>query len=65
MPMRPPPFTLSCPQCRWHCTVVPKSDALLPGEWPQHCPHCRHGPLHKRAATWLETLAAKLPGKSR
>ncbi|MNF67250.1 hypothetical protein D3C84_490560 [compost metagenome] len=61
MPIRPAPITLTCPKCNWQHTLAPRSDAIFPGEWPEHCPRCRHDQLQKRAATWMETLLAKLP----
>ncbi len=32
MPIRPPTPTYSCHACNWSKTIVPRSDALMPGE---------------------------------
>lgn len=45
MPIRPPPCTFTCPSCGWSKTVAPQSDALMPGDFVDVCPKCKHSPL--------------------
>lgn len=48
MPIRPPPFTLTCPSCGWSKTFAPQSDALMPSDLDglgDVCPKCKHSPL--------------------
>ena len=61
MPWPPHPFTFTCPQCHWHKTTVPSSDALREGkDWFSACPSCQHVDLDVRPATGLEIFKAKL-----
>lgn len=58
MPVPAPP---RCPQCGWHKTVVPKSDALVRGHsWFESCPECNHAPLERAQATTVDLVMAKL-----
>lgn len=61
MPIPPPPLTFHCPICGWCRTVIPRSDALLPGiDWFERCPQCASQPLQQRPATAADILKAKL-----
>lgn len=60
MPIKPKPFTLVCEDCKWKKTIVPRSDALRPGEWLIVCPRCGGTALKMRAAGWFEAAAAEL-----
>lgn len=58
VPMRP--FVLQCGACRWHRTVIPRSDVLFPGEWVESCPDCGSLSVERRPATGAEVLAARV-----
>lgn len=59
MPICPQPRYYHCAACNWSKTVVPRSDALAPGDFFDTCPICGHAPLHSKAADALQTLTAQ------
>jgi len=40
MCVRPKPVRYRCRQCHWEKSVAPRSDALHPGDYYEHCPVC-------------------------
>ena len=40
MCVRPKPVRYRCRDCHWEKTVAPRSDALAPGDFYEHCPVC-------------------------
>lgn len=57
MPVRPAPFTLICPHCRWQRSFHPASDALVIGrDIVAECPKCGSVDLERKQATYLERL---------
>lgn len=65
MPFKPRPFTFECEDCGWTKKVAPRSDALAPGEWVDHCPKCGGMKLKVGAAGRLARAVAKLLGARR
>ena len=59
MPVRPPPRTYTCPACHWSKTVAPRSDALMPGDYFNACPACRHSPLTTQRANAVQAALAQ------
>ena len=50
MSIRPSPIAYTCLACGWSKTVVPKSDALMPGDYFAKCPKCGHRALQSKVA---------------
>jgi len=40
MCVRPKPVRYRCRDCHWEKIVAPRSDALAPGDFYEHCPVC-------------------------
>jgi len=56
MPIRPSPRRYQCTACGWSKTVVPRSDALMPGhDHFDSCPKCGHAPLSSEPVGNLPT----------
>ena len=60
MPIKPKPFTCVCDACGWSRTVAPRSDVLMPGEWPERCAKWGSKALTIRQAGWLKGAKAEL-----
>jgi len=59
MPIPPKPSTYRCSQCGWKKTLMPRNDALLPGQgFFSVCPACRSTPLEVTRASWFEEALA-------
>lgn len=53
MPIRPTPFIVYCPRCRWQKRVAPRSGVMLPGDMPERCPKCDSNALEHQQASGL------------
>lgn len=61
MPIPPRPHTYRCPACHWSKTVMPRSDALIPGiDHFSTCLACGHSPLETQAASAARATIAGL-----
>lgn len=61
MPVRPAPFTLICPHCRWQRSFHPASDALVIGrDTVAECPKCGSVDLERQRATAIEESSLAL-----
>lgn len=54
MPLPPMPVSYRCTSCHWSKTLVPSSDALMPGEYVTSCPQCGQVLLVVQPATAFE-----------
>jgi len=59
MPIPFPPFTQACTSCGWSQTIIPMSDALIPGELLRSCPRCDAHSLEMRPASASEQVVAQ------
>ena len=59
MPIRPPSRLFRCPACGWSKTVIPRSDALGPGDYYNACTQCHHSPLESQPVGALEGEVAQ------
>lgn len=60
MPIASPPKTYSCSACGWSKTVMPRSDALMPGDYYRACPKCTHAPLDTSRPNAAQTVLGQL-----
>jgi predicted RNA-binding Zn-ribbon protein involved in translation (DUF1610 family) len=58
--IKPLPKTYHCPQCGWSKTIDPRSDALLPSEYVEHCPQCNNQHIEVRFATFWEITKSQI-----